>query len=57
MNDAGAAGRPVDPYVPVNLRPQGAADEHGDRYGVAPRRDVSALLARLTADAPAEVPA
>ncbi|MCI2239004.1 type IV pilus twitching motility protein PilT [Kineococcus sp. TRM81007] len=43
MNDAGAAGRPVDAYVPVNLRPDGE---------VAPRRDVSALLAKLTGDAP-----
>ncbi|WP_432487604.1 type IV pilus twitching motility protein PilT [Kineococcus sp. SYSU DK018] len=53
MNDAGAAGRPVDAYVPVNLRPDGTP---------APRRDVSALLAKLTGDTPvpetaaAEVP-
>ncbi|WP_432571077.1 type IV pilus twitching motility protein PilT [Kineococcus sp. SYSU DK005] len=50
MNDAGAAGRPTDPYVPVNLRP--------DDGTVAPRRDVSALLAKLTGAAPtADVPA
>ncbi|WP_432498469.1 type IV pilus twitching motility protein PilT [Kineococcus auxinigenes] len=52
MNDAGAAGRPVDAYVPVNLRPDGTP---------APRRDVSALLAKLTGEAAevlaAEVPA
>ncbi len=52
MNDAGAAGRPVEAYTPVNARPDGTP---------APRRDVSALLAKLTGEAAevlaAEVPA
>ena len=46
-DNAGQGGQPVEAYVPANLRADGV---------VAPRRDVSALLAKLTPDSPAVFP-